>query len=529
MIDEGGTNWGALAPFVPISSIDNTIGQAHTLQFVTADYGLNFTFFRIRFDVIGIGNTGLTLSNDVITKPEAVVHQTNQGSFDSESFFDPSHTVNWSATFTNSTPINVGGPNTFAATVAGGIPPYTYAWMFNGTNTTPFVSQNSSAVSALVTRIMPVDNTVSGNRITLRVTDSATPTPNVIDVVQLLPLTIGRIQGPTTLPVNTIGAWSYIWLGGVPNYGVSWRFCPGKASITTVCTTPNPSFTQASQNNTQTLSGSTPGYHFSGVYNVSAQVTTSGTGPVPASVAASSFLLNVTGGTPVFTVTVNGDQNATVGFPVKISASVAYSSGYPSNVPGTAFRSGQFVYTFSFGDGTPLVAMTTGLSVSTTHTYTSAASYPVTIVAQDTLTQSRIRETGFATVSVATVVTGDFSFSPASSIVTGQSVSFTSSFSGGVPPYSYLWNFGDSATDTGASPTHTYSTSGNYTVTVTVTDSGGRTFSKTQTVAVAEAPTMPPPFENNSALVYGGVGAAVVVVAAALLLWRRRTRRVLPT
>jgi len=54
-------------------------------------------------------------------------------------------------------------------------------------------------------------------------------------------------------------------------------------------------------------------------------------------------------------------------------------------------------------------------------------------------------------------------------------VSFVGSASGGVPPYTYEWDFGDETTGSGASITHTYNTSlsGEFTVTLKVTDSKG--------------------------------------------------------
>src|SRR5437867_4690917 len=57
--DNSGTNWAVLSPFTALQTIDNVAGQAHLLQLAFAHYGSNFTLFRLRFDVIGIGTTGL--------------------------------------------------------------------------------------------------------------------------------------------------------------------------------------------------------------------------------------------------------------------------------------------------------------------------------------------------------------------------------------------------------------------------------------------------------------------------------------
>jgi PKD repeat protein len=48
-----------------------------------------------------------------------------------------------------------------------------------------------------------------------------------------------------------------------------------------------------------------------------------------------------------------------------------------------------------------------------------------------------------------------------------------SNASGGNPPYSYLYNFGDGASSTDAYPSHTYNSPGNYEIYLTVTDSAG--------------------------------------------------------
>lgn len=53
---------------------------------------------------------------------------------------------------------------------------------------------------------------------------------------------------------------------------------------------------------------------------------------------------------------------------------------------------------------------------------------------------------------------------------------------------SYDWRFGDGDSDDGETVTHTYSTPGTYTVTLTVIDSAGREGRSTEIIEVQEAP-----------------------------------------
>ncbi|MFI8294093.1 PKD domain-containing protein, partial [Streptomyces sp. NPDC085614] len=73
---------------------------------------------------------------------------------------------------------------------------------------------------------------------------------------------------------------------------------------------------------------------------------------------------------------------------------------------------------------------------------------------------------------------------PDATATAGQSVSLNAVASGGTAPYTYNWTYGDGQTGTGASPQHTYSAAGIYTVTLTVTDGYHVTTTDTLTVTV---------------------------------------------
>ncbi len=130
-------------------------------------------------------------------------------------------------------------------------------------------------------------------------------------------------------------------------------------------------------------------------------------------------------------------------------------------------------YHWWFGDGD------TASGVRTTHAYRFAGTYSVTLTVTDdrgataSLTKS-------LTVSAGPVPTASFTISPSPASV-GQVVTFDgapSTAPTGRTIVEYRWNFGDgSALVRTSNPvtTHTYSTAGNYTITLVVTDSLGAT------------------------------------------------------
>jgi PKD repeat protein len=75
--------------------------------------------------------------------------------------------------------------------------------------------------------------------------------------------------------------------------------------------------------------------------------------------------------------------------------------------------------------------------------------------------------------------------------VTGQAplaVSFTGLSAGGTAPYSYSWNLGDGGTAASQDVSHTYASNGDYTATLTVTDSTGATATGTQLISATILP-----------------------------------------
>lgn len=136
--------------------------------------------------------------------------------------------------------------------------------------------------------------------------------------------------------------------------------------------------------------------------------------------------------------------------------------------------SGTLSYAWNFGDGS------TSTSTSPNHTYSSAGSYSVTLTA----TANGCSNLSTKTVVVNDVPTADFT---TSNSCLGTATNF-SNVSGGATKYT--WNFGDgSKTSTAKNASHTYTSAGNYTVTLTAENGAGCTDVKTASVTIYGTPT----------------------------------------
>ena len=142
-------------------------------------------------------------------------------------------------------------------------------------------------------------------------------------------------------------------------------------------------------------------------------------------------------------------------------------------------------YAWSFGDGS------SGTGIAPTHTYSGAGSYTVTLRVTDTHGASSSATTTATIANVAPVVNPG----PNQVVAAGSPVTLNATFSDGADgPWSYTVDWGDGSSRTTGStttqsspiaPSHTYSSGGNFTVGVSVTDKLGATGSGTLTVSAA--------------------------------------------
>ncbi|HEY4427503.1 MAG TPA: PKD domain-containing protein [Solirubrobacteraceae bacterium] len=161
------------------------------------------------------------------------------------------------------------------------------------------------------------------------------------------------------------------------------------------------------------------------------------------------------------------------------------------NATGSTATPAVYRYNWQFNDGAPgghslsEPVETTGPTVS--HTFPKAGTYVValTVLAQD----------GTSIGTPRTIVTGDEG--PTAAFSSGAA-GLTASFSGSTSSdpdgaiSEYRWTFGDgSPTATGVAPSHGYTASGTYTVTLTVKDTSGQTTSVSHPVTVAGAGKTP--------------------------------------
>lgn len=232
---------------------------------------------------------------------------------------------------------------------------------------------------------------------------------------------------------------------------------------------------------------------------------------VGVSTASSPVYQYATDGTYTVTLTVTDtDQNESVStktVTLDTAPLAAFSSAIANEVVTFTNTStggvGGLSYAWDFGDGE------SSTSASPSHTYTEDGTYVVSLVITDA--EGRSSTSTGANVVIDTRPVSGFSVS-----TNNLTATFTDTTTGGRGSLTYAWDFGDGASSTDQSPSHTYAAAAIYVVTLTVTDGNGITSQTTSNVTVQE-----PPAETESS----GGGGALTWLSLSLLALIRRTRQ----
>ena len=210
--------------------------------------------------------------------------------------------------------------------------------------------------------------------------------------------------------------------------------------------------------------------------------------------------------------------------PPNAALTVTPSSGKPplavtANASGSSDPDGDIVsYSFNFGDGSPVVGPQGGSTAP--HSYTQAGTYTVTVTVRDSGGRAS-QATAPVTVSNDVPPQAALAVTPTSGrapLDVAADASASTDPDGTIASYSF--NFGDGSPVVGPqsqkTASHTYTTSGTYTVTVTVRDDAGQPSQATKTVTVVPNLVGNPGFETSTSgwnTSGGGTGIALARVS----------------
>src|SRR5829696_1872432 len=221
--------------------------------------------------------------------------------------------------------------------------------------------------------------------------------------------------------------------------------------------------------------------------------------------------------TVTLTVTDSEDQTATDTLEITVEesseepateslAAEITSNATSGNAPATfsfdadaSGGTGPYTVNWNFGDDSEESDEQT-----VSHTFTEAGNYTVTLTATDS-TGETATDTLEITVEESSGEPATDEEPPATESLTAEissnytaeedhvapaTFSFNATIAGGTEPYTVNWNFGDDSEESDEeSVVHTFNEAGNYTVTLTTTDSEGETASDTLEITIEESPT----------------------------------------
>src|SRR5205809_818288 len=335
-------------------------------------------------------------------------------------------------------PTELAVSTTFTARATGGSPPYaSYNWTFGdgttATTTTATTNHTYNATGTFSAMVTVTDST------------SVTAGSTAVSVAVNPRLSVTAVAGPNPTEVSKAMSFTIMPADGAGTVTCSWAF--GDTTTGTGCSTTH----------TYAATGS-----------FTANVTAiDGLGVT----ATSSVSLTVNA---KLTVTVAASPNLT-----EVGALVDFIAPTTGGV-GTATCS------WNFGDGSA------ANTCSASHTYTRAGRFNATVTATDTLSVSVLVSVSVAVHNRLTL-TATAGPNPTDAAVR---VGVAPVSTGGVGAISCGWDFGDTASATGCTTSHTYTNTGTFTATVTATDEVGVTTTASVTITVNPLPSVDFNFEQ---------------------------------
>lgn len=186
-----------------------------------------------------------------------------------------------------------------------------------------------------------------------------------------------------------------------------------------------------------------------------------------------------------------------------IDEKVQFDASLSTSTEGSVIK-----YDWDFGDGK------NGMGESVNHTYNKAGDYKVKLVVKDDRGLSGRFSKTFTVYKDDPIAS--FNYSPQHSLKE-QSISFdaSASFHPNGELKNYSWDFGDGASAKGTQVKHSYSSAGEYSTTLSVTDSDGKTAKHNRLITIINGIAKKVIYETDMCLDVDDVGALAILHALA--------------